>query len=92
MIQPNLLLTLATTHTSRSLHLCMYCYFQRDMFVLKEIQPVMELDSLNASHPLSLKESEVETTSDILGLFDSITYNKAGWSLFTALKFEGSCI
>ncbi|XP_017321402.1 alanyl (membrane) aminopeptidase-like b [Ictalurus punctatus] len=48
----------------------------RDMFVLKEIQPVMELDSLNASHPLSLKESEVETTSDILGLFDSITYNK----------------
>lgn len=62
------------------------------MFVLKEIQPVMELDSLNASHPLSLKESEVETTSDILGLFDSITYNKAGWSLFTAHKFEGSCI
>lgn len=48
------------------------------MFVLKEIQPVMELDSLNASHPLSLKESEVKTPSDILGLFDSITYNKAG--------------
>ncbi|MCI4379249.1 hypothetical protein PGIGA_G00225670 [Pangasianodon gigas] len=48
----------------------------RDMFVLKEIQPVMELDSLNASHPLSLKESEIETTFDILGLFDSITYSK----------------
>lgn len=46
--------------------------------MLKEIQPVMELDSLNASHPLSLKDSEVETTSDILGLFDSITYSKAG--------------
>ncbi|KAI5620955.1 aminopeptidase N, partial [Silurus asotus] len=49
----------------------------RDMFVLKEIQPVMELDSLNASHPLSLSESEIETGSEILGLFDSITYNKA---------------
>ncbi|MCJ8733359.1 hypothetical protein PDJAM_G00222310 [Pangasius djambal] len=48
----------------------------RDMFVLKEIQPVMELDSLNASHPLSLRESEIETTFDILGLFDSITYSK----------------
>ncbi|KAF5907632.1 aminopeptidase N-like, partial [Clarias magur] len=48
----------------------------KDMFVLKEMRPVMEMDSLNASHPLSLKESEVETSSDILGLFDSITYNK----------------
>ncbi|KAB5574930.1 hypothetical protein PHYPO_G00214740 [Pangasianodon hypophthalmus] len=48
----------------------------RDMFVLKEIQPVMELDSLNASHPLSLRESEIETPFDILGLFDSITYSK----------------
>lgn len=71
-------LTHQHTDTSRSLNLCMYYYFQRDMFVLKEMRPVMELDSLNASHPLSLKESEVETSSDILGLFDSITYSKAG--------------
>ncbi|KAK2848107.1 hypothetical protein Q7C36_009789 [Tachysurus vachellii] len=48
----------------------------RDMFVLKEMHPVMEMDSLNTSHPLSLKESEVETTYDILQLFDSITYSK----------------
>lgn len=59
--------------------------------MLKEIQPVMELDSLNASHPLSLKESEVNTPSDILGLFDSITYNKAGlmslhWLIFVSGK------
>ncbi|XP_047678558.1 alanyl (membrane) aminopeptidase-like b [Tachysurus fulvidraco] len=48
----------------------------RDMFVLKELHPVMEMDSLNTSHPLSLRESEVETTYDILQLFDSITYSK----------------
>ncbi|XP_060779905.1 alanyl (membrane) aminopeptidase-like b isoform X2 [Neoarius graeffei] len=48
----------------------------RDMFVLKETQPVMVLDSLNASHPLVLKESEIETTSEIFGLFDTITYSK----------------
>ncbi|KAL7871287.1 hypothetical protein SRHO_G00087840 [Serrasalmus rhombeus] len=48
----------------------------RDLIVLKEIQPAMEVDSLNSSHPLSSTEAEVQTPSDISSLFDSISYSK----------------
>uniref|UniRef100_A0AAR2LK22 Aminopeptidase n=1 Tax=Pygocentrus nattereri TaxID=42514 RepID=A0AAR2LK22_PYGNA len=48
----------------------------RDLIVLKEIQPAMEVDSLNSSHPLSSTEAEVQTPSDISNLFDGISYSK----------------
>uniref|UniRef100_A0A8C9W631 Aminopeptidase n=1 Tax=Scleropages formosus TaxID=113540 RepID=A0A8C9W631_SCLFO len=47
-----------------------------DLFVLHETQPVMQVDSLASSHPLSSGEKDVQTPSDITELFDSITYSK----------------
>ncbi|KAI4875799.1 hypothetical protein NFI96_017138 [Prochilodus magdalenae] len=47
-----------------------------DLFVLKEVQPALEVDSLNSSHPLSSTEAEVQTPADINNLFTSITYSK----------------
>lgn len=36
----------------------------------------MAVDALASSHPLTSNESEVNTPSEISGLFDSITYSK----------------
>lgn len=47
-----------------------------DLIVLKEVQPAMEVDSLNSSHPLSSPEAEIQTPSEISDLFDSISYSK----------------
>ncbi|XP_072551486.1 alanyl (membrane) aminopeptidase-like b isoform X2 [Salminus brasiliensis] len=47
-----------------------------DLIVLKEVQPAMEVDSLNSSHPLSSTEAEIQTPSEITDLFDSISYSK----------------
>lgn len=47
-----------------------------NLFVLKEVQPAMEVDSLNSSHPLSSTEAEIQTTAEISDLFDSISYSK----------------
>uniref|UniRef100_A0A8B9L915 Aminopeptidase n=1 Tax=Astyanax mexicanus TaxID=7994 RepID=A0A8B9L915_ASTMX len=47
-----------------------------DLIVLKEVQPAMEVDSLNSSHPLSSTEAEIQTTAEISDLFDSISYSK----------------
>ncbi|KAA0714960.1 Aminopeptidase N [Triplophysa tibetana] len=48
----------------------------KDLIVLKEIHSAFQVDSLNSSHPLSLPEGEIETYSDIIELFDDITYSK----------------
>ncbi|MFT7813946.1 aminopeptidase N-like [Arapaima gigas] len=45
-------------------------------FGVNKTQPVMQVDSLVSSHPLSCKEEDVMTPSDITQLFDSITYSK----------------
>ncbi|XP_051580791.1 aminopeptidase N-like [Myxocyprinus asiaticus] len=48
----------------------------KDLIVLREIQTAFQVDSLNASHPLSLPESHIETYSDIIELFDDVTSSK----------------
>ncbi|XP_062860671.1 alanyl (membrane) aminopeptidase-like b [Trichomycterus rosablanca] len=48
----------------------------RDLMVLQELQPSLEEDSLNTSRPLSFSETEVETPSEIMYMFNTITYSK----------------
>lgn len=50
--------------------------FQSDLFVMKEIFPVMESDAFGSSRPLSCKEEDVVTPKDINRMFSSITYSK----------------
>ncbi|ROL43252.1 Aminopeptidase N [Anabarilius grahami] len=47
-----------------------------DLIVLREIQSAFHVDSLNSSRPLSLHENDVQTFSEIIELFDDITYSK----------------
>ncbi|XP_072258837.1 aminopeptidase N-like [Pyxicephalus adspersus] len=48
----------------------------KDLSVLYDVHRVMAVDALATSHPLSSNESEVNTPSEISGLFDSISYSK----------------
>uniref|UniRef100_A0A8C2B0A5 Aminopeptidase n=1 Tax=Cyprinus carpio TaxID=7962 RepID=A0A8C2B0A5_CYPCA len=48
----------------------------RDLIVLREIQTAFQVDSLNSSHPLSLQENYIQTSAEIIDLFDDITYRK----------------
>lgn len=43
---------------------------------MKEIFPVMGLDALASSHPLSCEEEAIVTPDDIRYMFDTITYSK----------------
>ncbi|XP_077329964.1 aminopeptidase N-like [Lithobates pipiens] len=47
-----------------------------DLLVLYDTHRVMAVDALASSHPLTSPEEEVQTPSDISGLFDSIAYSK----------------
>ncbi|XP_069840529.1 aminopeptidase N-like [Dendropsophus ebraccatus] len=48
----------------------------KDLVVLNDVHRVMAVDALASSHPLTSKEEEVNTPSEISALFDSITYSK----------------
>ncbi|XP_056427950.1 aminopeptidase N [Hyla sarda] len=48
----------------------------KDLAVLYDIHRVMAVDALASSHPLTSKEEEVNTPSEISSLFDSISYSK----------------
>ncbi|XP_069322719.1 aminopeptidase N isoform X2 [Eulemur rufifrons] len=48
----------------------------KDLIVLNDIYPVMAVDALASSHPLSTPASEINTPAEISELFDTITYNK----------------
>ncbi|KAM8973866.1 aminopeptidase N-like isoform 2-T2 [Pelodytes ibericus] len=48
----------------------------KDLTVLNDIHRVMAVDALASSHPLTSKEEEVNTPSEISELFDSIAYSK----------------
>ncbi|XP_056110997.1 alanyl (membrane) aminopeptidase-like b [Rhinichthys klamathensis goyatoka] len=48
----------------------------KDLIVLREIQSAFQVDSLNSSHPLSLYENDIQTFSEIIELFDDVTYSK----------------
>lgn len=62
------------TSSDDTVHLC----FQKDLFVLREIQSAFQMDSLNSSHPLSLRENDIQTPSEIIELFDDVTHSKVG--------------
>ncbi|XP_048828516.1 alanyl (membrane) aminopeptidase-like b [Brienomyrus brachyistius] len=47
-----------------------------ERFVLYETQPVLQVDSLATSHPLSPRAEDVQTPADITQQFDQITYSK----------------
>uniref|UniRef100_A0A8C2B276 Aminopeptidase n=1 Tax=Cyprinus carpio TaxID=7962 RepID=A0A8C2B276_CYPCA len=57
----------------------------RDLIVLREIQTAFQVDSLNSSHPLSLQENYIQTSAEIIDLFDDITYRKVGINTFLML-------
>ncbi|XP_061819450.1 aminopeptidase Ey-like [Nerophis lumbriciformis] len=48
----------------------------KDLIVLNEVIGVMAEDSMASSHPLSLKEEDVQEPEQIDQLFDGITYSK----------------
>ncbi|XP_048024730.1 alanyl (membrane) aminopeptidase-like b [Megalobrama amblycephala] len=64
----------------------------KDLIVLREIQSAFHVDSLNSSHPLSLHENDVQTFSEIIELFDDITYSKgaAVLRMLSAFMNEGA--
>ncbi|TKS72943.1 Aminopeptidase N [Collichthys lucidus] len=47
-----------------------------DVFVMRDFQQAFEEDALASSHPLNVPEQEIQTSSAIIGMFDSITYSK----------------
>lgn len=52
------------------------CFPQKDTFVLSDLHTAFEEDALASSHPLSPQQEDVQTTSEIMEMFDAITYCK----------------
>ncbi|XP_067874450.1 aminopeptidase N-like [Heterodontus francisci] len=48
----------------------------KDLTVLEDVYRVFAIDALASSHPLSSKETEVNTPAEINELFDAISYSK----------------
>ncbi|XP_073706368.1 aminopeptidase N-like [Garra rufa] len=61
----------------------------RDLFVLRETQTAFQMDSLNSSHPLSTQENYIQTTSEIVALFDDVTYRKSAAVLRMLASYIG---
>uniref|UniRef100_A0A8C6TIW3 Aminopeptidase n=1 Tax=Neogobius melanostomus TaxID=47308 RepID=A0A8C6TIW3_9GOBI len=57
----------------------------RDMFLANQLHIAFEADSLASSHPLTPPAAEVQTTDQIVALFDQITYSK-GSAVLTMLE------
>ncbi|XP_062403914.1 alanyl (membrane) aminopeptidase-like b [Sardina pilchardus] len=47
-----------------------------DLFVVNEVQKAFQVDALTTAYPLSTSEDEIQTLTEINGLFDTITYSK----------------
>lgn len=47
-----------------------------DVFIMGNLHAAFEEDALSSSHPLSPPQEDVQTSDEITGLFDSITYSK----------------
>ncbi|XP_029290005.1 alanyl (membrane) aminopeptidase-like b [Cottoperca gobio] len=48
----------------------------KDMHMMNNLHNAFEQDSLASSHPLSPPQGDIQTTSDIIQMFDSISYCK----------------
>ncbi|KAM4572784.1 alanyl (membrane) aminopeptidase-like b [Odontesthes bonariensis] len=53
----------------------------KDTLVMYELHSAFEEDALESSHPLSAPPEDVETTSEVLGMFDAISYSKGAMVL-----------
>uniref|UniRef100_A0A1A7XIV8 Aminopeptidase n=1 Tax=Iconisemion striatum TaxID=60296 RepID=A0A1A7XIV8_9TELE len=53
----------------------------KDTMVMSDLHFALEEDALTSSHPLSTPLEEVQTTSQILGMFDAISYSKGAMVL-----------
>ncbi|KAL1256812.1 hypothetical protein QQF64_012357 [Cirrhinus molitorella] len=62
----------------------------RDLIVLREIQTAFQADSFNSSQPLSMQENDIQTSSEIVGLFDDITHRKGAAVLRMLATFIGN--
>eukprot|EP00064_Thunnus_orientalis_P009553 superscaffoldBa00001222_g9577 len=49
---------------------------QKDTFILSDLHTAFEEDALASSHPLSAPQEDVQTTYEIIEMFDAITYSK----------------
>lgn len=49
---------------------------QRETFVANDLHTAFKEDALASSHPLSPPQEDVQTTSEIMEMFDAITYCK----------------
>lgn len=58
-----------------SSELCL-CFPQKDMYAMEDLHVAFQEDALVSSHPLSPSEEDLLTTSQIIAVFDSITYSK----------------
>ncbi|XP_061679641.1 alanyl (membrane) aminopeptidase-like b [Syngnathoides biaculeatus] len=48
----------------------------REMYTLSELHAAFEQDALASSHPLTVSFNDVQSTSEIIEMFDAITYYK----------------
>uniref|UniRef100_A0A8C6PJ24 Aminopeptidase n=1 Tax=Nothobranchius furzeri TaxID=105023 RepID=A0A8C6PJ24_NOTFU len=53
----------------------------KDTMIMSDLHSAFEEDALTSSHPLSTPLEEVQTTSQILGMFDAISYSKGAMVL-----------
>lgn len=52
------------------------CLPQKEALILNNLHMAFEEDALASSHPLSTPQKDVQTTSEIIEMFDVITYCK----------------
>lgn len=53
-----------------------YIFTQREMYIMHELHGALEQDALASSHPLSVPQENIQSTSQIIEMFDVISYYK----------------
>ncbi|XP_008409971.1 alanyl (membrane) aminopeptidase-like b isoform X1 [Poecilia reticulata] len=53
----------------------------KEKMIMDDLHAAFEADALLTSHPLSAPPNDVQTTGDILGMFDAISYSKGAMVL-----------
>uniref|UniRef100_W5MR21 Aminopeptidase n=1 Tax=Lepisosteus oculatus TaxID=7918 RepID=W5MR21_LEPOC len=61
--------------------------YVEDKLVIHDLQRMLLTDSIQMSHSLAVKEKDVETPTQIMGLFDLVTYSKGSSITKMTAKF-----
>ncbi|XP_041853579.1 alanyl (membrane) aminopeptidase a isoform X2 [Melanotaenia boesemani] len=61
----------------------------KDALIMYDLHMAFEEDALASSHPLSPPPQDVETTSEVIGMFDAISYSKGAMVLRMLADFVG---